>query len=128
MLTKILVTALIILACYFYLRYQRNKQQSVAGQNDSLDTGSEKSSLSSQIRWVAGGLIGLTVCAAIGIFIYSWMDDRRVLTVKITSPYSGEVVSYQVYKGDMKERSFKTLHGQVIRISDSERIEISETP
>lgn len=128
MLTKILVTALIILACYFYLRHQRNKQLPGAGKADSLDTRSGEKSLSLQVQWLAGGLVLLTVCAAIGFFIYDWMDNRRVLTVKVTSPYSGEVVTYQVYKGDMEERSFETIQGQVIRVGNSERIEVSENP
>lgn len=128
MLTKILVTALIILACYGYLRYQRNKRLSVPGKNDSLDTDTGKSSLSTQVQWVAGGLIVLTACGAISFFIYNWMDDRRLLTVTITSPHSGEVVTYQVYKGDLKERSFETIQGQTIRIGNSERIEIVQAP
>ena len=125
MLTKILVTALIILACFYYLRYQRNKQQA-STQKTSAVTSARKFSLASQIKWLAGGLVGLTICAAIATFIYGWLDKQQVLNVKVTSPYSGEVVTYQVYKGDMDERSFETVQGQKIRIGNSERIEVSE--
>lgn len=128
MLTKILVTALIVLACFFYIRYQRHKQVSLTEQNDTLNTRSGKNSLPSPIHWLAGGLIVLTVCGATSFFIYDWLDNRQLLTVKVTSPHSGEVVTYQVYKGDMKERSFETLQGQVVRIGNSERIEVSATP
>lgn len=125
MLTKILVTALIILACFYYLRYQRNKQ--LAGTQKAIAaTPARKFSLTSQIKWLAGGLVVLTICAALASFIYGWLDKRQILNVKVTSPYSGEVVTYQVYKGDMNERSFETVQGQKIRIGNSERIEVSE--
>lgn len=126
MLTKILVTALIILACYYYLRYQKNKQQSVINQNNSPVLLSPKSSIASQIKWVASGLIVLMVCAVLGTVVYSWLDNRQILTIKVTSPYSGEVVTYQVYKGDMEERSFKTTQGQQVSLGNSERIEVTQ--
>ena len=125
MLTKILVTALVILACFYYLRYQRNKQQA-GTQKTSAATPTGKFSLSSQIKWLAGALAALTICAAMASFIYAWLDKQKVLNVTVTSPYSGEVVTYQVYKGDMNERSFETVQGQKIRIGNSERIEVSE--
>lgn len=125
MLTKILVTALVIFACFYYLRYQRNKQQA-GTPKASAATPARKFSLTSQIKWLAGGLAVLTICAAITTFIYGWLDKQQVLNVKVTSPYSGEVVTYQVYKGDMNERSFETVQGQKIRIGNSERIEVSE--
>lgn len=125
MLTKILVTALIILACFYYLRYQRNKQQ--AGTQKAIAaTSAHKFSRTSQVKWLAGSLVALTICAAMVSFIYGWLDKQQILNVKVTSPYSGEVVTYQVYKGDMNERSFETVQGQKIRIGNSERIEVSE--
>lgn len=128
MLTKILVTVLVIVACYIYLRYQRQKAADGNRQGSSRKSAPKKTSFSAQFRWLAGGLVLLTASATIGIFIYGWVDDRRVLTVKITNPLNGNVVSYQVYKGDMQERSFETLKGQRIRISNNERIEVSEAP
>lgn len=128
MLTKILVTALVIVACFAYVRYQRGKNSTTTGQDSSVASSEKKPNLSAQFQWLAGGLIVLTAAAAIGFFIYNWMDDHRVMTVNIINPQSGNVVSYQVYKGDLQERSFKTLQGQQIRISSAERLEVSESP
>ena len=128
MITKILVTALIIAACYVYLRHQRQKQIGTSAQTKSATAVTNKNTVTSQFKWLAISLVVLTACAAIGFFIYNLMDDRRVLNVKITNPHNSEVVTYQVYKGDMQERSFETLQGQQVRISSSERIEISEAP
>jgi protein-S-isoprenylcysteine O-methyltransferase Ste14 len=125
MLTKILVTALVILTCFYYLRYQRNKQQT-GTQKENAATSTREFSLTSQIKWLASGLVVLTICTAIVLFIYGWFDKQQVLNVKVTSPYSGKVVSYQVYKGDINERSFETVQGHKIQIGNSERIEIRE--
>jgi len=123
MLTKILVTALVILGCYLYIRHQQQKSSQPTLSRKLGDTPKK-----AQFRWLAVTLIGLSLSASIGFFIFNWLDDRTVMTVKITSPQSGEVITYQVYKGDMKDRSFETLQGQIVRISNSERIEISEEP
>ncbi|EGH00063.1 hypothetical protein imdm_2351 [gamma proteobacterium IMCC2047] len=128
MLTKILITALVIAACFAYLRYQRGKNTATSGQTTDTPSTGSKPTLSSQFHWLAGGLILLTATAAIGFFIYNWMDNHQVMTVNIINPNSGDKVSYQVYKGDLQEHSFKTLKGQTIRISSAERIEISEAP
>jgi hypothetical protein len=72
MLTKIVVTALIILACFYYLRFQRKIQQADA-QKSSTVTRSRKFSLTSQIKWLASGLVVLTVCAAFASLTYGWL-------------------------------------------------------
>jgi len=128
MITKILVTALVIVACYVYLRHQRQKQDGTSVQTTLATAVTNKNTVSSQFKWLAISLVVLTACAAIGFFIYNLVDDRRVLNVKITNPHNSEVVTYHVYKGDMQERSFETLQGQQIRISINERIEVSEVP
>lgn len=127
MLTKILVTALVIVACFSYLRYQRGKNQATEAQDDSAARNTKKPSVNGQIQWLAVGLIVLTGAAAIGFFIYSWVDDHRVMTVNLINPKTGAQQSYQVYKGDLQERSFKTLQGQQIRIGNTERLEVRES-
>lgn len=128
MLTKILVTALVIAVCFVYLRHQRQKNAATSKQANVSESVSKKNAISTQFQWLAGALIVLTACTAIGFFIYGWLDGHRVMTIKIINPQSGDVVNYQAYKGDLLERSFTTLQGQKIRLSDSERIEITENP
>lgn len=125
MLTKILVTALVILGCYAFLRFQRNKQSTQSNQAAITDKQQAKSAISSSFRWVAACLVILTLVTAVGFFIYNWQDNHELLIVKITNPHNGETVSYQVYKGDLQERSFETVQGQMVRVSNSERIDIT---
>ena len=76
MLTKILVTALIIIASFYYLRYQRNKQEAEIQKTNTF-TPSRKFSLTSQIQWLAGGLAVLTICTVIASFIYSGLEKPQ---------------------------------------------------
>lgn len=125
MLTKILVTALVILGCYAFLRFQRNKQLAPSNQSQNTGNAQAGNAVSFSFRWLAICLVTLTFATAAGFFIYDWQDNRELLTVKVINPHNGESVSYQVYKGDLQERSFETVQGQVIRVSHSERMEVS---
>lgn len=125
MLTKILVTALVILGCYAFIRFQRNKQPAQSKQAVLTGRQQAKISVASSFKWLAVSLVVLTLATAVGFFIYDWQDNHERVIVKVTNPHNGETVSYQVYKGDLQERSFETVQGQIIRVGNSERIEVS---
>ncbi|OMH38058.1 hypothetical protein [Motiliproteus sp. MSK22-1] len=129
MLTKILLTALIIVGCYTYLRYKRNLEQGdISSQRLKGDDNTPTPAIpSTVVRWLATGLVFLSVAGAVGFFIYDWNDSRTLLEVKVINPQSGEQIRYQVYKGDMEERSFKTIQGQQVRIANTERLEVMES-
>tara|TARA_R110001583_G_scaffold1313_6_gene10797 strand:+ start:1283 stop:1669 length:387 start_codon:yes stop_codon:yes gene_type:complete len=124
MLTKILVTALVVFGCYLFIRFKRRQQTSsmrvieVAAERPSL--------LGSPVRMLALGLCVLSLLASAVFLGYRWSDNRTLLQVRVISATSGEVVEYQAYKGDVEGRSFVTLYGQRVSIAASERMEIHE--
>lgn len=122
MLTKILITALVILGCYTFLRFQRNKQltQPQGKAVPAIDHRPARTS----VKWLSVALLALSLTAVTGFFIHNWLDNRQLLSVKIINPYNGETMIYQVYKGDLEDRRFKTVDGQTVRVSNSERMEI----
>jgi|SaaInl4_100m_RNA_FD_contig_21_2740598_length_366_multi_11_in_0_out_0_1 hypothetical protein len=70
MLTKILFTAAIILACYLYLRYKKNKQLS-ATKGDVVTKQTAKISVPGQLKCLAAGILLITVCSAAGFLFVS---------------------------------------------------------
>ena len=123
MLTKILLTALVIAGCYIFLRHKRASVQGT--QTNRAVT--EPTETPAAMRYLAIGLLSLSLVGGIGFVIYDWNDSRILLDVKVINPQSGEETLYQVYKGEMAERSFETIQGQKVRTADSERLEVTES-
>lgn len=124
MLTKILLTALVIIACYVYIQYKRKAQANLAGAEQMLSESANKTPAS--FRWLAIGLLVASVLGAVGYTLYGWYDDQTLLNVRVINSQTGEVVNYQVQKGEMGPRSFITIHGQQVTIANSERMEVTE--
>ncbi len=124
MLTKILLTALVILGCYLFIRYKRSVVQQ---QGAATPIAEDTLSANPLVRWFSVALLILSLTAAVGFFIYDWNDSRTLLEVQVISPHSGDKVVYQVYKGDLKERSFTTIQGQQVRIASNERLVVAES-
>ena len=118
MLTKILFTALVVLACYLFIRYQRQRRLKVAAAPIRPQI------KSTPMRDLALGLCLFSVVASSAFVGYRWWDDQRVLDVRVINATSGAVSEYQAYKGDVEGRSFITIDGRQISIADSERMEI----
>ncbi len=130
MLTKILVTAAVILGCYFYLRFKRNRHaiQASTPRATLIDSNSAAADrlTGSPIRMLALGLCLLSVLASALYLGSRWLDDRTLLQVRVVNASSGEVTDYQAYKGDVEGRAFITIYGQRVSVADTERMEISE--
>ncbi|RDE22549.1 hypothetical protein DV711_08125 [Motiliproteus coralliicola] len=123
MLTKILVTALVIFACYLFIRYKRG-QALPAPARPKRDSAAEQSA-QKPIRMLALGLCLVSLLASGAFLGFRWWDDQRLLQVRVINADNGEVVEYQAYKGDVEGRSFITIYGQQVSIAASERMEIS---
>ncbi len=126
MLTKILLTVAVIFGCYLYIQHKRaasmTRSAPVRIEPEEIETPTKKS-----INWIALALVGASVIAAVGFFIYDWQDSQTLLEVKVINPSSSEETLYQVYKGDLGARSFETIQGQQVRIGNSERMEVKES-
>lgn len=121
MLTKILLTALVVLGCYLFIRYQRSRQ--ALPQRSRTEPVTPKNS---GLRWLALGLCLLSLLASAAYMGYRWWDNSHLLQIRVINPTSGDAVEYQAYKGDVRGRSFTTRFGQKILVAEGERMELTE--
>lgn len=127
MVTKVLLTLLVLLIAYVYLKRrallsQRSRQQSTGDHAVVNRTG--RGQKRDPIKVIAVLFLLLSFVLTLSFFIYRWVDDHRLLKVTLISSPSSEPLYYQVYKADMQERSFTTTHGQIIRLGAQDRLQI----
>lgn len=121
MITKILFTALIILAVLVFLRSKGDE-----GRRQGLERQSRQASDRRTAMIIAITLVLLTLAISGGIFYSHWQESHSLYTVKIINSHSGEEQTYHVYKKDLDGRRFRTIEGRLITISNAERMEVSE--
>jgi len=121
MITKILITLLVIAGCYLYLK-RRNKVARQPVRQNITDSSAETLS----IKLIATILLSVSVLGSASFLGYQWYDGHTLLEVRIINPGTATEVVYQVYKADLNDRSFTTVDGQSVRIAASERLEITK--
>jgi hypothetical protein len=128
MLTKILFTALIVMALLLYVRHQQTKQTNERPTHNSSKTSPQTLSRSAHRLSRIAAYTALALILAIGGVLYylDWKEDYRVINIRIINTNTGEIGSYLAYRSMIRGRSFVTLDGRKITVADSERIEISE--
>ncbi|WP_432473988.1 hypothetical protein [Amphritea sp. HPY] len=120
MITKILITLLVIAGCYLYLK-RRNQVARQPVRRPAVDSSSE----ALPMKLIATILLTVSVLGSASYLGYQWYDSHTLLEVRIVTPGSSAEVVYQVYKADLGDRSFTTVDGQTVRIAANERLEIS---
>lgn len=123
MVTKVLLTLLVIVVAYIYLRRRVSASQSKPGPV----TVTPKAG-GAPIRVVAVLFLLISFSLTLGFFVYRWIDGNQLLRITLTSPQSPGPVYYQVHKSELQERSFTTTDGQIIRISAQDRLVIESIP
>ncbi|MBT3530792.1 MAG: hypothetical protein HOF74_09340 [Gammaproteobacteria bacterium] len=134
MLGKILLTLLVSITAYIYVR-QRNMKESkdnspkARKQQDNSENKiesdiQETSTLSADLRLGAYMFLALTIGLACALYYFDWQDDHRILTVTLHGDNQADTVTYEVYKYQLGERTFTTLDGLVVTVASSERMEI----
>ncbi len=68
-------------------------------------------------------IVGFMLLFSAIYFALNWLDDRSLLTVRVTSA-ENIVTEYQVKKNALKDRKFTTADGRIIELGDNERLEI----
>lgn len=76
------------------------------------------------IKLIFSAVLAIILLATAAWMVYDWKDQRTLLEVKVITPNTANINTYQVYKKDLQERGFKTRDGQLIRIANSERMEV----
>lgn len=121
MFMKILLTALVIAGAILVIRTRSRPQQAVVPAEAPVTAPGFQLSLPR----VAAYAMLLVMLSASGYFVYrQWEESWRVVTVRVVNAGSGSEVTYQAYKGDVGERSFKTTDGLIVNLADVERMEL----
>lgn len=129
MLSKLLVTILVIGAAIFALKRRQlertpsNGQVLTAPKTRPVDA-TEKTQLSNDLR--VGAYLFVAFICGIGAVMYylDWQDDHTVLTVNLIRDAQADPVTYQVYKYQLQDKSFITIDGKTVTVASNERMEI----
>ena len=120
MLTKILLTATVIIACLWVLSARRGKPEAVAKVVVSKKD-QQKQKLLRQGAW--SFMLLMVIAAAIMILVDFW-DSNTVVMVHVVNTQTGERIIYQARREDVQSSSFTTVEGRQVFTAGIERIEI----
>lgn len=127
MLGKFLITVAVIYIAYLVVR---SRYQGTVSREDA-QTGVASTSeplLSRAVVKAAAYAVILLMFFGSGLYLFqSWDRQHQVVEVQVVNPYNGEVQRYEVRRGDIEGRTFRTLDGRLIRIAEMERLVIDET-
>ena len=128
MLSKLLMTAAIIIVAALFLKHRGQQAQA----SSTTPTSKTASSLSdtkgddtSELRFAA--YLFLTLMLGVGglMFLQDWREARTVVTIKLYRENAPEPVVYRAYKGELQSRAFTTLDGVRVVVAGDERMELS---
>jgi len=117
-LTKILVTLLVIAGALFYIR----KPARAAKAERTSDVGKQI-----LFRYVIYGLIAFSLLGSSGYWYWNWQDGNQIVDVTIVSPSIASSEVYQVRKRDIGNNMLTTVDGISIRLSTQERVIIAKS-
>ncbi len=120
MLTKLLLTLGVIIACFWVISARRNSPRPKIKTIVSKET-QERQKL---LRRGAWSFMVLMVLAAVVMIVVELRDKNMLVTVHVINTQSGERISYQARREDVQQNSFTTLSGRKIFTAGVERIEI----
>lgn len=122
MITKILFTALVVAVVFGAARF-RAKQVA-----NAPAPAARKEAAGPSIRTMAYIIAAMVVASSAVIYVQAWMEDRQVITIRVVNTQTGETVSYDAHKGSISGRSFETVDGWKVTVSELERVEVVEAP
>nr|WP_283105818.1 hypothetical protein [Shewanella kaireitica] len=117
-LTKILVTMLVIAGAMFYIR--QSKVSPAKERTQDMGRGII-------IRFALYAIVSLSLLASAGYWYWDWQDGNKVVNVTIVSPMSDDSVVYQVRKKNITNNEITTVDGIRVRLSNQERIIVANT-
>ena len=125
MLTKILITAAVIVFALFMQRLKTRRAQEIPVVRPPPVV-KPKPPMPKGVRPAAYGFALLVVLSAVSAYYLSWAEDQQVVTIRIINTVSGEVVTYRAHRGDIDGRKFTTTDGLTVRMADADRFEVLE--
>lgn len=118
MLTKFLVTALVIACAWAVIRRS-------SGQKKAKPAAEIGQSLIR--KYMLTFALGLLLVSSTGYLGWNWYDNNQVVSVTIVSPNTDDSVVYKVKKKDLSTTEIVTVEGLKIRLSNQERIIIASS-
>lgn len=120
MITKILFTALIVLAALAFVRHKNSRGRAQA------EIARQAAEDRRNAMFIAVALVALTLLISGALYYQHWQETHKVVTVHVINSHSGETQRYHAYEGDVDGRRFRTVEGRLISLSDAERMEVVE--
>lgn len=121
MLTKILVTILVVLAVLTFYRVKNSGRVSDAARR--LEARAPANNRFG--RMVAYGFVGVLILISVAWYGLHWREQHRIITIRVIGE-SG-TTTYKAYNKDLKGNRFESIDGKTVILGDSERIEIIGT-
>ena len=128
MLSKILITLTVITIAFFVIRQRHLGTKPIKKEtNVALPSSKEsryKDELSKDMR--AGAYFFLLLMVSLGttLYYFDWQDDHTIVTVNLHRGDNSDIITYEVYKYQLGERSFLTIDGRNITVASNERMEV----
>ncbi len=119
MLTKLLVTLLIIAGAIFYIRKPKVEQRSsssVIEQGQGI-----------LFKYIAMAIAVVALLGSGAYWYWSWQSGNEIVHITIVSPNEENSQVYQVHKRDIGVSEITTVDGIKIRLSNQERVVIAPT-
>lgn len=80
-------------------------------------------------RTLAGyALVAVLLAGVSGMAWMEWQQAHEVVHVRVVDTRSGGVTEYRVYRKDIGGRSFHTVDGRFVSLSDADRMVLREEP
>ena len=124
MITKILLTLLVILSAYALIKRQRANASRQKSTNDAPCEDNSMRLDASDLR--LGAYMFVAIMFMLGGYFYyqRWRQDHQLLTIRLYHVGEQQAVEYQVFRYQLDNRSFITTDGIQVKVSDNERMEI----
>lgn len=123
MLTKILLTLLVIVIAFLVVRNRSASAPATAARSGQPAA----APIDLRRAWLIGGVVALLLVVSLGSILYrNWRYDQELVSVRVVDIRSGQAELYRARRAKVQGRSFVTLDGRTVTVADSERVEVIE--
>lgn len=122
MLTKILVTILVVLGVLTFYRVKNSGRVESAARRIEAQAAAAGSRFG---RRVAYGFVVVLLLVSAILYGLHWREQHRIMTIRVIGD-NGTAI-YKAYKKDLKGNRFKSIDGRTVILGSSERVEIIGT-
>lgn len=122
MLTKILVTILVILGVLTFYRVKNSSRADLAARRIEAKAAAAGSRFGRMVAY--SFVIGLLLISGVWYALH-WREQHRIITIRVIG--DNGTTTYKAYNKDLKGSQFRSIDGKTVILGDSERVEIIDT-